>query len=93
MQPSAINVNVDINALSVDELELFEETTGVTLSELAARPSVRGVRGLIWIVRRRTEPNLSFDDLRSMTVPELTAWSVRIQAELEKTGPLVDEAG
>lgn len=87
-----MNFAFDLDALTLEELELFEETTGVLIANIQAAPSLKAVRGLIWILRLRTEPHLKFDDpeLRRMTVPELAEWSVKLVEAAAALRPLAD---
>src|SRR4051812_10596799 len=53
---------------AADNIELMavERVTGMTIPEWAdaiSRGSMLGITALIWIMRRRTEPNLEFSDV------------------------------
>lgn len=60
--------------LSVGEVCDLEDATGKSFMEVAdglRRGSMSSMMGLLWVVRRRDEPGLAFEDLRAVRVSDL----------------------
>lgn len=63
----------DPNSLTLQEMCDLEEATGENAySSLAGGvPSAKTLAGLVWIVKRRTDPGFSFDDAKKLKVSDL----------------------
>jgi len=63
-------IALDVNDLTLGELEELEEATGVKLADLG-NGSVKSTIALIWISERRRHPEFTLDDARQLKVTEL----------------------
>jgi len=63
-------VVIDVNTLTWGELEQIEDLTGRNVTGELGRgqPSAKTMTALIWVVKRRTDPNFTMDDARALTV-------------------------
>ena len=70
--PKAKSYSLD--DLTMGEAEDIEEAFGCPVSSMIdekGNASMKLMRGIMWAVRRRDEPDLELDDLKSMTFTEL----------------------
>lgn len=63
MEPSPVDV-FDLDSLTVEEVEILEEVTGVSMDEAFApgRPKGRALRALAYISGRRADPEFTLED-------------------------------
>ena len=64
---------IDVNALTLDELEQVETMSGFTMDQLVKGAFVRprALKALRWIEARRTNPNADFNDFGNVTLDEV----------------------
>lgn len=67
---------LDINSLTLKEIEDIEDTIDLPLSELfSGKKSAKGLRALAWIIERRTNPGFTYEqagDLPLTAIADLT---------------------
>lgn len=62
---------IDPSSLTYGEMEDWEEASGQTISDLASNNlTARGMRALVWIIKRRTDPNFSLEDARNLKMAD-----------------------
>lgn len=71
-----MQVEFDINDLSLGDAEDLEEYTGLSVMELdgalrAGKVSTRVVTGIIWIMKRREDPSFTLAQARAIKFAEL----------------------
>lgn len=58
------------------EARAMEKVTGFTFSEMLTDPKLRtstvAIQAMIWVSMKRTEPELKFSDLDTMSIDEIT---------------------
>lgn len=71
-------VTIDPNDLTLGELMDFEEASGEKVSDVFAASegaapsfSARTLTALVWVIRRRDDPNYSLDDARTVKIGDL----------------------
>lgn len=60
-------LRIDINDFTLLEVEEFEEATGVLFGEVLQRRTAKAMAGLVWIVRRRTDPSYTLEQAKADT--------------------------
>lgn len=68
------DLKLDFDSLTLDEVELIEDATGLNISQIVdvEELSAKTAKALVWIMRRRSEPNLTIADCGGMTLAELS---------------------
>jgi hypothetical protein len=63
-------ITIKLSELTLGELEAVEDIVGRSIMGDISRgsPTMRTIRGLLWIVRRRSEPDLKFEDLADVKI-------------------------
>jgi hypothetical protein len=71
-----------IESMTLGDIEDFEELGQVPFGNLIVQENLtfRALRALVFVLRRRHEPGLAFDDLREMTVSDLAAYLETLKA-------------
>lgn len=71
-----MSVKFDVDSLTLDEVEAIEEHTGKDISDLLSMNVLSGktAKVLVWVVRKRTEPELTIEQCGGMTLAELTGF-------------------
>jgi hypothetical protein len=66
-------MNFDINDLTIGEVADIEEATGKAIGDLFGEGTsqARTMQAILWIVRRRDEPGLTFEQAGDMTFAEM----------------------
>lgn len=61
-----------METMTLEEIEEIEELGGVGFGSFTSGSGVPGkaMRALVYVIRRRTEPALTFDDCRTMTISD-----------------------
>ena len=72
-----IRLELDVNRFTLAELEDLEEATGLTFTRLgevlsSGDYSIKLLRAVVWILRRRTEPSFSLEDARTLSLSDIT---------------------
>lgn len=60
----------DLNRLMWTEAEQIEDKAKASMAEIMQTKSMRSVRALIWVIMKRGDPTLKFEDLASREVGE-----------------------
>lgn len=57
-------LSIDLDSLTIDEIDVIEEVTGAPLDELRKPGARRGpmLRAMAVVLKRRTDPNFSIED-------------------------------
>lgn len=62
----------DLNELTIGDLEDLEDIVGVPFDQInMERPSMKVAKAMIYIVKRRTDPDFTLEDARDIRVSEL----------------------
>jgi hypothetical protein len=64
-------VSIDLDDLELGEIEEFEELMGRSLGEVDLQ-SGKAMVHLIWIAKRREDPDYTLDDARKIKLSQLT---------------------
>lgn len=78
-QPAVLAFNVD--EFTIGDLEDFEDATGMNLIGIirkmqgdgAELPHPRALRGMLWLMRRKADPTVTFESLRDLSLSEMSA--------------------
>ena len=67
------SIDVDIDAMTLGEMELVEELTGLGLDEIGVvmtkpGPKTKVLIALAYVVKRRTSPDITLEQVKSMRV-------------------------
>lgn len=65
-----MKIALDVNDLTLGEIEEMEQTAGVQLAELG-NGSAKSTIALIWVSQRRADPSFTLEDARALKVTEL----------------------
>ncbi len=61
-----------MNSLTLDELEQFEDKAGVSFDALTTgTPPIRAVRALVWLVRRREDAEVTWEQVGQTKLAEV----------------------
>ena len=71
-----IRLELDVNRFTLAELEDLEEATGLTFTKLgevlaAGDYSIKLLRAVVWILRRRAEPDYTLEHARSLSLSDI----------------------
>ena len=67
-----MELNIDVNDLTLGEVEFFEAESGLSFDDLAAgRTNTRAIIALVTITQRRTDPDFSPDDARAVKLGDI----------------------
>jgi hypothetical protein len=66
---------MDIDTLTLGDIEDIENYAGLSFSDIGEdKPGVSKLRtALVWVLKRKSNPDFTIDDARNMTPDELTA--------------------
>jgi hypothetical protein len=66
-------VNFNIEKLTLNEIELFEETTNASIDTIMSAGSPKGkpLKVLVWIALRRTNPSVTLEEAGETTFDAL----------------------
>ena len=58
-------VEIDLDDLTIEEVEIFEEITGIPIDELggAGKPKGKMLRALAYLSKRRTDPSITLEEV------------------------------
>lgn len=67
-------IKLDVDSLTLEELEIIEEFSGKDIEDILDMNvlSAKTLRVLAWVIRRRTEKELTLDDCKKMTLGEMS---------------------
>lgn len=77
------------DSLSTDELLDWDDAAGGIIGQAELRPTMRLLLSMAWIVKRRSEPRLTWRQVRARTVADNTAMIAEVMEQF--AGPK-DEA-
>lgn len=67
-----MDLNIDVNDLTLGEVEFFETESGLSFDDLAAgRTNTRAIIALVTITERRTNPDFTMDDARKLKLGDI----------------------
>lgn len=61
-------LEVDINSLTLDELDTVEEITGRPFTDLGQRINAKALRALAFVTLRRTYPDLTMEEVGALRI-------------------------
>lgn len=66
-------MNIDVDSLTIGDLEDFEEAAGVSFMQAAESGSMsaKAMKALVWITQRKQDPSFSLDDARNVEVSKV----------------------
>lgn len=70
----ADKLTVNIDDLTLGELEDFEEAAGISVADIQARGGsmpVRAVSALVWVTKRRDDKDFTLDQARKIKLSEV----------------------
>lgn len=69
-----MEINLDPNDLTLGEAETFEELTGLLVTDLRPGASIpsRALTAIVFIVKRRDDPDFTLEDARAIRFREIT---------------------
>lgn len=75
----ADDITIDPDDFTIDELEEIEALTGKALPDLFTPrgPSASGLRGALFIVKRRADPEFSWDDASKLSINDMKSAASR----------------
>lgn len=65
-------MDINLDTLTLAEVEEIEELTGKAIDALFDGAKARVMRVLYFVMMRRTNPELTFEDTASVTISEVT---------------------
>jgi hypothetical protein len=64
-----MNLNIDINTLTLDELDELEEVMPEAVKALMnGKTTTKAMKGLAWLVQRREDPTFTMEDAGRLTL-------------------------
>ena len=64
-------ISIDVNDLTLGEVEFFEEQSGLTLADLqAGQLTTKAVIALVCVTKRRDDPAYTMDDARKVKMSD-----------------------
>jgi hypothetical protein len=81
---AALHLELDVQKFTLAELEDLEEATGMTFTALGEQLasgdySIKLLRAVVWILRRRTEPGFTIEQAREVELRD-----IHFEAETKK---------
>jgi hypothetical protein len=67
----SFNLVESMGSLSIDEMEEFEDATGLIFTAMRGSIPARGIKGLMWIAFKRVFPDLAIEEVGKLTVDDL----------------------
>lgn len=64
-------MKIDASELTLRELAELEEELGTPLAGLMEKSQAHGLAGIAWLVKRRTDPDFTFDDALDLKMGDL----------------------
>lgn len=68
---AAKKYSIDFNDFTIGELELIEETTGVTFTQLSENMSIKTIHVILWVLEKRDNPDVTMEDLSSLKMSDI----------------------
>ena len=68
-----MSISIDVNDLTLGEVEFFEEESGLTLNDLQdGSMNSKAIIALVCVVERRKNPEYTMDDARKVKLSEFS---------------------
>jgi len=66
---------IDFNSMTLNEIELVEQLTGRNIDSIMADDAPRGrsFKAIIFVYKKRTDPNFTFEQAGSLSLQEASA--------------------
>lgn len=63
-------VDLNFDNLTFEDLDVIQQGTGLVMADLApeGKASAKGLAALVWLEKRKTNPNLQFDSVMKMPI-------------------------
>ena len=74
-----MNLSIDFDSLTLDEIELLEDLTGISIDAIGKRiggedqPKAKVMKALAFVAARRDDPEITIEDIGKITLTELVA--------------------
>lgn len=82
-----MEICIDLDDLTLGEVEFFEETTGCSIDEIGNKNmTTKALLALVVIHQRRTNPEYTLDDARQVHVTDITFGDVNPTVEAGPAG-------
>lgn len=66
------SLTIDIEGLTLGEIEEFEEASGSSISAVAkGEGTAKAIVALVWVVKKRENPEFTMDDARAMKLSDV----------------------
>ena len=67
--------NIDFNSMTLNEIELIEQLTSRNIDSIMADDAPRGraFKAIIFVYKKRTDPNYTFEQAGSLSLEEASA--------------------
>lgn len=79
-QDTTETLNIDLNELTLGDLEDFETQSGVDFREAikggASNMPLKALTCLVWLSKRKQDPNYTLEDARSIKIAQLQGLAV-----------------
>lgn len=72
--PEGFNFFEEFDGMDMGEIEEVEDLTGIPFTRMGRpgfEPPMKLIRAVVWIVLRREDPSVTFDQLRSLKMAEM----------------------
>ena len=73
-----MNLSIDFDSLTLDEIELLEEISGISIDAIGKRltgedaPKAKTMKALAFIAARRDDPEITLEDIGKIKLTDLT---------------------
>ena len=74
-----MNLSIDFDSLTLDEIEILEEVTGVSIDAIGKRlsadeaPKAKTMKALAYISARREDPEITLEEIGKIKLTDLTS--------------------
>lgn len=74
-----MNLSIDFDSLTLDEIELLEDLTGVSIDAIGKRiggedqPKAKVMKALAYVAARRDDPEITLEDIGKIKLTDLVA--------------------
>jgi hypothetical protein len=75
--------NIDFNSMTLNEIELIEQLTSRNIDSIMADDAPRGraFKAIIFVYKKRTDPNYTFEQAGSLSLEEASALFGGVEAD------------
>lgn len=66
-------INIDPNDLTLDEIELVEDTLGLSIDTAfsTGTPKAKALKTLVWVMMRRDDPEVTIESVGSLKLTDI----------------------